>query len=120
MFMKRKYIIIYLLASFCFLIPVGVNAEEPNNEEFGTEEITPYYWPGNPNPIPGSEAWLHENGTKIPTGPKARQCANKVLGSGWTYAGGAAGLIGTTLSIAAFAKSFGITAAMSWLQCVHG
>lgn len=118
-----------LLISVCCIITciigsIHVYAKETQNFsyiEMKSAEISPYYWPGNPNPIPGSEAWLQQHLYFVPTSPKARKCAQQVIGSGWNTAEGiVGGIIGATVSMISFAKSFGASSAINWFHCMYG
>lgn len=83
----------------------------------------PRWWPGDPNPQPGSQEWLWTHATMTPGTPtKARSCAIEAITVG--------GLGNSALSkvsswiarevftVASFASSFGVGAAINYLQCI--
>lgn len=74
--MKKVFKIFLVLAIMACMFPVSISAEEPEDTE-----VTPYWWPGNPNPQPGTEDWFFQNptyGTNSPD-PVARECGKKAI-----------------------------------------
>lgn len=75
--MKKIFKIFLTLAIAVCIFPTSTFAiETENSRENNPMEITPYWWPGNPNPQPGTEDWFFQNpsyGSSAPD-PVAKQC----------------------------------------------
>ena len=119
---KIKKILLSLMCSLllisCFN-STNLYAMEKYNS---SAEIEDRYWAGNPNPAPGSEAWLQQYGYIAPKNvATARKCAKSALG--WNAAGAALSAkveqwLKHSVSVASFVRSFGISFALGYLQCV--
>lgn len=65
----------------CFTLLFGtvpVSAKETNEPVRG-DKISARWWTENPNPAPGSEAWLQNHYSKTPPGKKSKECGIKAL-----------------------------------------
>lgn len=118
------------ILSFAFnlVLVVGIVtpiSAETNNQSSKdkTEESgpTPRWWPGNPNPAPGSEAWL-QNHLYLPApSAKAKTCALQTLGG--SVAGATTVTVGKwiangVLTAASFGLWFGMQYIASYTYCV--
>lgn len=123
---EKKVFIIMLSFIFIFtflIVPVSAMDNENTVNENPSTEISTFWWPGNPNPIPGSEAWLQQHGgIKAKSSAKAKACGIKALKDAF-IPGTAEAAIGTWLlkqvfSVTSFGLSFGVNAAYNYYQCV--
>ena len=76
---KRIAIALFTIV-FIFSVTVPVCAESIDFKE-GTQEVSPNWWPGNPNPQPGTEDWFfqHPNyGSNAPD-PVAKECGYQAI-----------------------------------------
>lgn len=132
--MKMKKIFLTLVAMTISLSSVNiiysniivkaatVEKEEPT-ENSGDPE--PRWWPGNPNPFPGSEAWLQQHidySSGDPT--KSRECLVEAVGTkdlgadalSWFATSALAGVFTVTGLI----EALGVAIAIRWLMCMFG
>lgn len=90
-----------------------------------SEQLTTRWWPGNPNPQPGTEDWLYQNYSKN-LGNNASQvvaesCAlSALVGGSFTAAEATIGtwVKGKKFSLGSFVLTFGIGAASGYAQCL--
>ena len=83
------------------------------------DQIEARWWPGNPNPEPGSEAWLQLYGYKTPGNPTiARKCALEALGGSFGASSIASWIAGGTFTVLNFARTFGASWAVGYLACI--
>ena len=81
-------------------------------------EIVPTWWPGDPNPKPGTEAWLQQNAHVGPGNMElARRCAVQAgIGAGsrllidWLYTG--------VWTLESFVMTFGRDFAVDYFMCI--
>ena len=104
----------------CFLVVMSMSlplkAEGKNVLEPSVETK---WWPGNPNPAPGSEAWLQLYGYTAPSdATTARKCAIQALGGSFNPASIASWIAGGTYTVLNFARSFGAGWAVAYFSCV--
>lgn len=83
-------------------------------------------WPGDPNPKPGSEAWLQMYGYTAPGDSEtARKCAIKALKNSTSFSPSTLKDISKWLSkkkfsVYSFALSFGVDFVYYYFKCVLG
>lgn len=86
------------------------------------ETASPNWWPGDPNPQPGSEAWLQQNANvRASDMTTARKCALEALiGSGIGSSSDAfiSWLGRGVWSVGSFAQSFGVSWVVSYFYCI--
>ena len=82
-----KKILVSILSRLMLVtsISMPLHAQENTLQSSNSpDQIEARWWPGNPNPEPGSEAWLQLYGYKTPGNPTiARKCALEALG--WKF-----------------------------------
>ena len=126
--MKIKKIFLALLATIICLSSVSfingdifAKAMTIQEEEIveNPDDPEPRWWPGNPNPFPGSEAWLQQHidySSGDPT--KSRECLIEAFGFGSLTGEALSWLAAGTFTVASLLKSFGTGIAISWLLCM--
>lgn len=89
--------------------------QEINNEQIS---IAPTWWPGNPNPQPGTEDWMFQNQHYAPPSDLAKKCAIKAMGGGSLSSIGAFLKFGASIGLAI--RTFGVGWAISYTKCIFG
>lgn len=119
--MKKKILVI----SVCLFIIVNLFTPiwaEPmiksKDENSNVYAVTPRWWPGNPNPEPGSEAWLQNHMYLPAPSEKARSCAYSTLINTTLTSGVSAWLSRATLTAYSFGITFGAEYLVSYALCV--
>lgn len=107
----------------CFISPISaIETTQSEDVEIGGQAVSPRWWPGNPNPVPGSEAWLQNHMYLPAPSATARRCAKSALTGSVVTGGITAGvekwIIKGILTGASFGASFGIGYIVSYTQCV--
>lgn len=114
------------LSSISFAAVLFVNVPlapiDAKSIEAATTVNQPNWWPGDPNPQPGSEAWLQLHASVKPGNMEvARSCALQALapsgvGAGaesfitWLYQG--------VWTVGSFAASFGLNWTVGYFDCI--
>ncbi|MBF0579390.1 hypothetical protein IM774_06285 [Erysipelotrichaceae bacterium RD49] len=80
------------------------------------------WWPGDPNPRPGSEAWLQQN-TNVRAGnmEAARRCGLQALAPAGIGAGADTfyiWLMQRVWTVGSFARTFGISWVVGYFDCI--
>lgn len=122
MILKKVLILTFSLVLFAGLAtPISA---ETNNQSSGdkTEESgpTPRWWPGNPNPLPGSEAWLQNHMYLPAPSVTARRCASSALIGTSLTSGVGAWITRGPLTAFSFGATFGAGYLISYTLCVYG
>ena len=90
----------------------------------GTQEVSPNWWPGNPNPQPGTEDWFfqHPDYGSNAEPHQADKCAQKAFDDAYIYnmtESIAVWVVTGSFSLAAFATAFGTSYAISYATCLY-
>lgn len=81
------------------------------------------WWPGDPNPQPGSQEWLWTHAQMKPGSPtKAKKCAKQALIKGG-FTGSAESavvtwMLGNVFTLGAFAATFGVGFSVEYFNCI--
>lgn len=116
--LKFKKILIFMVS--CFLVVMSMSlplkAEGKNVLEPSVETK---WWPGNPNPAPGSEAWLQLYGYTAPKNVEtARRCAVEALGIAPTASSLISWLAKGVYTVSSFCRTFGADFVGNYFSCV--
>ena len=136
-----KKFIICIFATCCFMLcmgiptfaketPVTISLDPYQNSYTNTQQTTvndnlpqARWWPGDPNPQPGSQEWLWTHATMKPnTATKAKKCAINALLLGG-FKGSAESAVVTWITkgiftLGSFAATFGIGFAVDYFSCI--
>ncbi|MGL5563100.1 MAG: hypothetical protein ACRDCN_10835 [Tannerellaceae bacterium] len=107
-----------------FTYDVAVEIDE-GFKDVSISSISPKWWPGNPNPPYGSEAWLFQNygynyGASAPKKVTEKCGRSAVIGG---VVGGSSSLFytwwkGFPITLGVFVAKFGVAAASSYAACL--
>lgn len=117
---KVKKIMISFLSCFLLFVSLSIPLYSQEVPKSDTEsEIGARWWPGDPNPTPGSEAWLQLHGHTAPKDSKlARKCAVEALGGSFNLSSISSWIAGGTWTVLNFSRSFGIGWTVAYFECV--
>lgn len=76
-----RIISLFVVTSMLILCTTSKNPVYAATNNNGSNESTPLWWPGNPNPQPGTEDWFFQNptyGGNAPD-PVARECGKDAV-----------------------------------------
>ena len=112
--MIKKLLSYFAVLSLFVMCASSTNVYASSNDANTNNDvlIQPRWWPGNPNPQPGTEDWFfqHPDYGKNATKLQAEECGKSALIGATTslvVAGFATWLSGGVFTVALFAKTFG-------------
>ena len=117
---KAKLSAALLASTLCICVPLApINAK---SVEASLTAVQPRWWPGDPNPRPGSEAWLQQHASVKPGNMEvARRCALQALAPSGIGAGAGEFISWLTKgvwTVGSFAQSFGISWVVGYFDCI--
>lgn len=123
----KKHLIRWFAATMVALLMTGVAVTPISAVSMEADPITQLsrarWWPGDPNPEPGTEAWLQLHGSTTTSDPTvARRCAVQAL-AGAIIPGGIDAavhkwILKGVFSVSSFALSFSISWCYGYFTCI--